>query len=358
MLVNSGTFRRTEFRIEKYIGGQPVFSGGFPLLVSLLNPFAEYTSITEEELSLMEQSVYVVRLNAFYTYLALQYPFFNPSEHIPTRTDEISHGTDLNACPLDFSPEFTPTLRLSVQYFVLGSDLEAIVLVESVDSSGNLVNVGNDVLVSYQLKQAIPGSAGLWDAVSGSLITSTLPTGQNQLVLVPRFRYRGADTDTVAFKSVFVQLFSGEISGEYLAVDPTKVSLSMNDPAFLTNFVSNIQSSVQGILSQAQAQEIVDAKLGEITSGKSTYGFSFQANVPQRPVFIYPAIWGKLEAIRYLEGFNADILEAGAFQLTGVNPYQFTLNVNGASINCFVYSASNLIIYPKKANYQFVFSGA
>lgn len=354
MWVNNGTYRRTEFRFEKFVNGVQEFTGGFPITVSLLNPFAEFPALTEEDFSRMDDNQYQSRLNAFYQYLSLQYPFFNSSMIPDPQNGSInSNGEDLDACPIDLSPIFMPYIQLKVDYFQMGDGIEAQIWAESVDRSGNPIAVSSDVDVNYILKEAGPGASALWELIPGELKTATLLSGQSHTLLVPRFRFRGTETD-ILLKSVFVQLFSESENAEYKLVEPQKISLTLIPSAFLTNFISSLQSSVQPAITEAQVIELINAKMGEITTGKGTLKFSFLPNVPQRPVLVYPADWGPLSEITYFEGFYLDILRAGAFQ----GPFEMTLNVDGASSNYLIYSAKNMIIYPKKADYLFKFNGA
>lgn len=354
MWVNNGTYRRTEFRFEKFVNGVQEFTGGFPITVSLLNPFAEYTALTEEDFSRLDDTQYQTRLNAFYLYLSLLYPFFNNSLIPDTGDTGInSNGEDLDACPIDLSPNFLPYIRLKVDYFQMPDGIEAQIWVQSVDRSGNPLAVASDIDVEYILKQAGSGINALWDLIPGELKTATILSGQSQSLIVPRFRFRGPETD-ILLQSVFVQLFSESENPEYKLIEPQKISLTLIPSAFLTNFISSLQTSVQPQVTQAQVIELINSKMGEITTGKATLKFSFLPNVPQRPVLVYPASWGELSEITYFEGFQLDILRAGAFQ----GPFEMTLTVDGASNNYLIYSAKNMIIYPKKADYLFKFDGA
>lgn len=357
MWVNDGTYRRSEFRFEKFLNNEPVYSDGFPLTVSILAPFAEYPSLTEEEFSRLTESQYQTRLSAFYQYLQLTYPFFT-NAMIPDAQDQgiNSNGTNTNLCSIDLTPEFQPYIRLKVDYFVLADGLEAEIKAQSVDRNFNPVNVAETIPFSYILKQAGISASSIWDSIEGTLMTSEILAGTSETVLVPRFRYRGTENDLL-YMSVFVQLLSMSEEQPYKLLEPMKISLTLNPPIFLHSFVSNLESSAQSQLTQAQAQEIVNSGLGLITTGKSTYRFTFQSNIPQRPVLMYPASWGLLSQIIYEQGFNANLLETEVFQLINGEPYQVTLNVDGASNNYLIYSASNLIIYPKKADYLFKFDG-
>jgi hypothetical protein len=356
MIVNNGTYRRTEFRFEKYVDGNLVFSGGFPLTVSFIAPFAQHPSISEEELSSMDENQYQSRLNDFYQYLTIQFPFFNVQEHIPDPQDELinSNGQDLESCPIDLSPQFLPYVNLQVDYFQMEDGLEAIIKVQSIDRAGNPVLVAEDVNVDFILKEAGKGAESIWDAIDGQIKTVIIPSGFSEAIAVPRFRYRGVETDML-YKSVFVQLFSGENSGDFKLIEPTKISLTLNQPAFLTNFISTLAESYQDQLSVNQVNELIKSGIGQITTGKDSYNFSFKTGIPQRPVFLYPASWGLLSTIIYKQGYEADILEAGGFLLEDQMPFEASVNIDGVSVNYFVYSARNLIIYPKKADYTFNF---
>ncbi len=357
MIVNNGKYRRTEFYFEKEVNGSLVFSEGFPLTVSFLSPFAQYPEISEEELSAMTDLNYQIRLNDFYQYLNIQYSFFNSVEHVPNLQNQAinSNGTDLDSCPIDLAPEFYPLVRLSVEYFQMSDGLEAIIKVQSIDQAGNPVIVNNDRYIDFILKQSGISTTPIWDLIEGEIKSVAMLSGTSESVIVPRFRYRGVETDLI-YKSVFVQLFSGVNSDDFRLTGPTKVSITLNKSAFLVNFISTLAESHQNQLTVAQIGELINTRIGELTLGKSNYKFDFQTNVPQRPVFIYPISWGLLESIVYLQGNQSDILAGGAFILNNELPLEIAININGSSINHYVYSAKNLIIYPKRAVYQFNFS--
>jgi hypothetical protein len=354
MQVNNGGYRRTQFVFEKIINGLPVFTGGFPVNVSILDGFAEVPAITEAQFVLLSDAQYQARLSQFYSYLALQYPFFDPLVHIPPLSEPLvnSHGTDTASCPLDIPLFIRKKLNLHVTYSTVSQEEFAEIYVSITNLDGSPSIAGSDIPFQFLLKEQF-GNALDWQGIESTLINATIPQGQSSMVLVSLFKYR-SETDS-DIKSVKVRLLPFDDDSLVSTGDPDTVIVAHTDSSFLFNHISNLEQAYQDMLSDSALRSAAVNGDGLMLSAKTNRSFHFDADQPRRPVFMYPKSWGILSAVRFVQQNNINILFDGAFMFNNGVPYEVTLTINNENIQYYVYPSKAMIIYPYPVEYRYFF---
>jgi hypothetical protein len=97
-LTNNNKLRYKNLTIVKKVNGSVVTTDGFPLTISFLDAFSNFSSISVEVFQVMTNENYLQRLNSFYTHLETIYPFW-------LRSSLLNENEETNAimCPLDNS---------------------------------------------------------------------------------------------------------------------------------------------------------------------------------------------------------------------------------------------------------------
>lgn len=357
MLANNGGYRRTQFVFEKIINGSPVFTGGFPINVSILDAFAEVPAITEAEFVLLTDAQYQGRLSQFYSYLALQYPFFDPLVHIPLLSEPLvnSHGTDTVSCPLDIPLFIRKKINLHVNYSTIDQEEFAEIYVSITNFDGSQYIAESNIPFEFLLKEQF-GDALEWLGIESTLINATIPQGQDSVVLVASFKYRSVTDDNI--KSVKVRLLPIEDDSLVSMGDPDTVIVAHTDSSFLFNHISNLDQAYQDMVSDSALQLTVVNSDGLMLSAKTNRLFHFDADQPRRPVFMYPKSWGMLSAVQFVQQNNINILFDGAFMFNNGVPYEVILSINNESIAYYVYPSKAMIIYPYPVQYRYFFGEA
>ena len=357
MIVNNGGYRRTQFVFEKFINGSPVFTGGFPVNVSILGGFAQVPAVTEDEFVLLSESQYQTRLSQFYSYLALQYAFFDPLVHIPPLSQPLvnSHGTDTVSCPIDVPLLTRKKINLQVTYSTVGQEKSAEIFAVIVNYDGSPYVAESDVPFAFLLKEQF-GNALDWQGIESTLISATIPMGQSSLVLVTSFKYR-SETETDV-KSVKVRLLPFDDDAVISIGDPDTVIVTHTESSFLFNHVSNLEQAYQDMVPDNVLHSAAAGGEGLMLSLKTNRSFHFDADQPRRPVFMYPKSWGLLSEVRFVQQNNINILFDGAFMFNNGAPYEITLTINNEIIVYYVYPSTAMIIYPYPVQYNYFFGDA
>lgn len=354
MLVNNGKYRRTLIVIRKFYDGEESFTGGFPVLENILNGFAEYPSLSPEEFQLLPDPDYQLRLAAFYTYLGIKYPFFNPSENIPDIGDgDInSNGDDTDYCPVDYPSSNMVYLSLEVEKRVDGDDRYATVKATLRNRLGNPVTLGFVFYGSFVLKEFEGAPQTEWDNIEGSLETFEIGPAESETIIIPEFKYKGSGI----LMSVQAVLNPPDEADSIYIYPTSKVCIMSSEPAFLVNYISTLQHAYQDMISNAIAQEKVNYAEGVRLLGKKDYIFTFEPDQPKRPVFMYPKSWGKLSEILLVQAQNMNIINDGAFLFdNNGEPFEYDLTVDDEVVRYYVYASKAMIIYPYRAEYVFKF---
>ncbi|UJP63982.1 hypothetical protein [Mongoliitalea daihaiensis] len=352
-LVNNGRYRRSVFVIRRFLDGVESFTGGFPVFEDIRRGFAEFPELEDEEFKSMSETDYQQRLGSFYSYLALKYPFFNVSTDIPDENDpEVnSNGTDTDTCPIDFPSGSSGRFVLRTLFSQQGNNHFAEIRIALVNRAGQEVLSPRPIMLTTIIKDIVGMPLEEWDLIEGTVREFTMNTGESEVVVYPMFQFRG-EGEIRSAQVVLEPLFGEE---PFSTGFPNKVTVSFNEPCFLFNHVSNLQQAFQEMISQQKAQEAVNSSQGIKLLGKKDYKFIFEPDQPKRPVFIYPKSWGKLFSVTTSEFREINILQGGAFLLNNNEPFEYTLEIDGEPVQCYVYAARAMVIYPNTVEYLFRF---
>jgi hypothetical protein len=353
MLVNNGRYRRSLLVFRKFHDGEESFTGGFPISENIKNSFAEFPSLTLEEFQRMSDTDFQARLAAFYTYLGLKYPFFNPAESIPDElNDELnSQGDDSEYCPIDLPVASRVYLSLETVYRQDGSNKFALIQVTLKNGLGDPVTLPGDYFGTVIVKEVDGVPIMDWVNMEGVRVDFTIPEGQSELIVIPEFQFKGEGF----LQSVEVLLIDEDQEDGVEIYPNGKVHVSAAEPAFILNHISNLQHAYQDMISNQIAQEKVDSGEGIRILGKKDYIFTFEPDQPKRPIFIYPKSWGKLSEILLVQAQNLNIINDGAFIYNNNEPFVLSLNVNGEFIAYYLYVTKAMITYSHRTEYVFKF---
>lgn len=355
MFVNNGKYRRSIFQLRKFIDSIESYTGGFPVFVNIKNSFAEYSDLTDEAFLSLSNVEYQTRLSAFYAYMSLMHPLFNPSLHIPLLSNAAvnSHGIDSDACPIDLPSASRVQLILEVVYRVDGENKFVEVYGKLADANGNDVPAIQDFTFDFieKLIEGIPEED--WEVINGELKQAIIIQGNSSVLLVPEFQYKGSTLDILrSLQIILIPLNEEEI---YYLGNPNKFTISVNDPCFLFNHIASLDQAYQEMILASTAQEKISSGEGIKLLGKRDYIFTFEPDQPKRPVFIYPKSWGKLTEIEFVQGPNLNVINDGAFIFNDSEPFEYPLQIDGEVINFYVYASKAMIIYPYRVEYIFKF---
>lgn len=337
--VNNGTYRHTTFILRRFVNGQEKLDGIFPVIERITQAYGSEPALTLDEFAQLDQPQYEARLNSFFLYLEFKYPFFDRDQALATT------GTDLLACPLDYSIQDRYFVDLELLLFDVLGNKEAEINIVLKDFNGNEVAalevIEVELLVKYSEGQAFQD----WPSITGETMVVTIAEGSSRTVVQPRFRYSGTGEDIFNTKVRTMAILAGE---NIYVGNIDVVYTKSTDPFFMANIITNLDQSVQVVPTTASLQSVIDSGQGFID--RNNIMFTFQSNVNMRPVLIYPASEGSLTAIQYVQENNINILDANAFGISDI-----TLDFDGAPIMFKVYWAKNQIIYPYSIDYRFVF---
>lgn len=355
MFVNNGKYRRSIFQIRKFIDGIETYTGGFPVFVNIKNSFAEYSELTDEDFLSLSNADYQTRLSAFYAYMSLMHPLFNPSLHIPLLSDVAvnSHGIDSDSCPIDLPSANRVRLILEVVYRINGENKFAEVFGKLVDSSGNDFLTIQDFTFDFIEKLIEEDPEEDWEVINGELKQAIITQGNSSVLLVPEFQYKGSELDILSsLQIILIPLNDEEI---YHLGNPNKLTISVNYPCFLFNHIASLDQAYQEMIQAVTAQEKISSGEGIKILGKRDYIFTFEPDRPKRPVFMYPKSWGKLTEIEFVQGPKLNIINDGAFIFNDNEPFEYPLIIDGEVINYYVYASKAMILYSYRVEYIFRF---
>lgn len=344
MIVNNGKYRNTTFVMRRHANGIERFDGSFPVIENINDPFSDQLGLTIEEFQLLSDEDYLNRLNSFYLYLEFKYSFFKKSAY----PDIVDNGEDLVKCPLDYSLSDLPYLNLDLKITENVDDSQAELDLVLNTFDGSETSISESVTATILIKEFEGQGYVDWTTVQGESVDVVIPSGQSRVNVLPLFRYMGIDlNDGLELKNIYAEITNIVEEGVVMGQNRIVFTKSM-EPFFLMNLISNTNQSYQDIPA-AVIMELGMSK-GEGLSDPNNLLFTFSPNVKTRPVLIYPATYSDLSEINYIEENDLDILSAGAF-----TRFEINLNYDGALTLFKVYSANNLIIYPKRVNYRFNF---
>jgi hypothetical protein len=353
MLVNNGNYRRSLFVIRRFFDGEESFSGGFPVMENFLASFAGFPALSKQDFVRMPLPDYRLRLGAFYTFLSLKYPFFDPALHLPDPEDALlnAEGSDSAYCPVDFAPESGVFLSIETVLRASGSDRFATVVLRLRDGAGNLAVLQDGLTARVLVKEIAGVPEGSWDDAEGVVQNVSIAPGQSEATVVEEFRYRGAGE----LLSVEATLLAPQ-QEEVQLLAPYRVAVSSAEPAFLFNHISGLQKAYQEMIDRITVQEKIHAGEGIRVMGKRSYTFSFEPDRLRRPVFVYPAAWGKLSGILLVQAQNMNIIHDGAFLLDqNGNPAEYSVEIAEETVSFYVYASKAMVSYPYRADYVFEF---
>jgi hypothetical protein len=329
------------------MNNQEVFNSTFPVIERINLPFAEVPGITLEELAFLSDSEYLNRLNLFYQYIEIKYPFFKLADYPAL----LATGTDTDLCPLDYTMSMTLFANLRLELSESGSNKEAAVFLDLTQFNGTLAPSGQNLIVTVLVKEFFEGEFINWSNVEGIPVQVAFgPTDTSREVL-PLFRYKGVDDETKDFKSVYVQILDVEEGDGVEKGQITTVFTNPFEPFYLVNLISNIQTSFQDFPSQETLEVVVLNGQGIQNGDLSSFTFEFAPGQKMRPVFLYPATYPDLSTIDYVTDGGMNILSAGAFYLQGEEPTRVIID----GIEYKVYASQNMIVFNHRAKYEYNF---
>jgi len=175
-LTNNTDYRKKTITITKKVNGSMVTTGGFPITVSILSAFGAFPAIDVDAIRTMTSTDYNTRLNGFYDYLELTYPFW-------TRGTVLNNafGTDAITCPLDNTPPSLPAVTefgSSIQ--TSGSDVLVTWFVQLAEISTQDVNFQMTVLITDAQGIVVKG-----EFVVGIIPAETLRYDNPSPLLIP-----------------------------------------------------------------------------------------------------------------------------------------------------------------------------
>jgi hypothetical protein len=341
MMVNNGNYRNTAFVLRRMINGLEKLDGGFPIVESILNPFAQISSVTLDEFNLLTDEEYLNRLNLFYEYLEFNYLFFRRID-FPNLS---SFGTDNVLCPIGSSVDGLLYIEFELNLFEDGLIKEGELYLVVKNNLGEEVAMGENAEITILYKEAGVGGFVDWNTIAGTVRDIQFGENDSRVLVTPYFRIYGPDHEDLDMKNIYGKIISVEFS--FMAIGEKNIVFTdSNQPFFIINFVSNLDSSYQD-LPLIEPLEIA-INTGENFVDPTEIVFMFQSNIKQRPVLIYPAIFPDLSEIYYIEE-EMDILDAGTFIKS-----EMIMNFQGSSMLFKVYSAKNMVIYPRQLHYKFI----
>lgn len=320
---------------------------------NFLASFAGFPALSKQDFVRMPLPDYRLRLGAFYAFLSLKYPFFDPALHLPDPDDALlnAEGSDSAYCPVDFAPESGVFLSLATVLRTSGSDRFARVVLSLKNGAGNPAVQQVEITARVLVREIAGVPQSSWEETEGVVKTVRIAPGQSEATAVEEFRYRGAGE----LLSVEATLLAPE-EEELNLLAPYRVAVSAAEPAFLFNHISGLQKAYQQMIDRDTVQEKIHAGEGIRMLGKRSYTFSFEPDRPRRPVFVYPSAWGKLSGILLVQAQNMNIIHDGAFLLDqNGEPAEYSLEIAGETVSCYVYASKAMVSYPYRADYVFEF---
>jgi hypothetical protein len=328
--------------------GQEIFDSTFPVIERIHHPFAEIPGITLEQFANLTDQEYLNRVNLFYQYLEIRYPFFRLADY-----PQLSAvGTDMVQCPFNYSVEQSMYVNLRLVTSVSGINREATVYADLQKFDNTAIMAGRDFTVTLLVKEFTGTEFIDWASVQGRVEVISFRSTDSTIQIMSLFRYRGIDDGAKAFKNIFIQILEVE-EGSGVEIGPRHtVYTDPFESLYLVNLISNIQVSYQDFPSHEALENVVLTGQGAQNASQQSIFYEFFPGQRTRPVLMYSADLPDLAAIGYVNDGGMDILDSGAFDLDQGRPK--IRNINGKDYK--IYAARNMVIYTHPAKYEYKFS--
>jgi len=351
MNVNSGQYRKTTFVMRRFLFNREVFSGGFPVVENITNPFGEITGITMEEFAFLSEQEYLNRLYYFYQYLEIKYLFFKKSDWPGLETLEIPYGSDQVQCPLNYQIEDSLYANLKLNLSEVSGNKEASLDIELLRYNGTTINSQTSFNVSIMLKESFVNDFVNWEEIDGNLITVPFNYGQQKVEVLELFRYLGTDDQTKDFKNIYAKIIDvEEDSGIEIGMVNTVYTKGFT-AFYMVNLISNINESYQDFPNQESLESVIINGDGLVNGAQPSFFFEFISDQKARPVFIYPSSFPDLTAIEYMNDGGMNIIDSDAFDLENGLPKRVTIE----GVEYKVYAAKNMVVFSHRAKYEYKF---